>query len=161
MLLAVVRARQRLQIQPHDRLRVRRPDIEPPRPHIEPQAVDPQNIDRLFAVGFFQTLHHCRRVVNLEVDLARLPVPAHAFSQFAEFLAGRGQHSQREHQRDRARIAVIILAEIIMAAQFAGEHRVRLAHRLFNVRMPYSAEFPRAAVLFNHFADRNARPQIE
>ena len=119
---------QRLEVEAQQRLGVGGPDVEVP---VRVVDRDPVEAGQLGPVGeALLDLRHLRRLIaDLGVDLAGDEVlGAELRHQFSEAAALDREQLQHQQGRDRARVGVPEVAEVVVAGDLAAEDGVLLAH---------------------------------
>ena len=101
-------------------------------------------------------IHFRLLVLDLEVDLTAVGVPVQRRHELAEWPVLRGDDADGRGEGNRAAVAVEVVPEIEVPAQFASEDRVPIGHGLFHEGVP-DALPPRCSVGGKDFLRHHAR----
>src|SRR3954453_19523062 len=125
--LHVLGGDERLEGQAQQRLGVRRAHVEVPVVVIDRDAVDVRDLG--IRVALFQLAHLGRAVGDLGVDLAGDEVlRAVGLEQLAHLRALDRELLEDEQSRDRARVRVVEVVEVVVAGDLAAENLALVAH---------------------------------
>ncbi len=134
-LRSISSSRERFEVQPQQRLGVRRAHVEVPVVGLDREPVEMRHLPRR-AEPLLQLLQLQRDVRDRRVDLAREEVVlAKRREELRQLLPARRDQLEHQQERDHARVGLREVAEVVVRRHLAGEDRVLVAHPLLDERM--------------------------
>src|SRR5215211_1459838 len=126
----------RLEVQPQQRLRVRRADVEVPILRVDGDSIQVRDAS-LRAEPLLELRELRLDIGHRRVELARDEVtPAERPQDLAQLLALPGDELEHEQERDHPGIGLREVAEVVMTGDLAAERRALLTHAVLDVRVP-------------------------